>query len=57
MASFIILLDHDFELAYFFGVPDYGLTVDGRLGIQKDPGEPYVISGRCLRNFVLVALV
>lgn len=57
VASFVILLDHDFELTYFFGVADYGLTVDGRFGIQKDLGEPYVVSSCCLSNFVFVALV
>ena len=57
VASFVILLDHVFEISYFFRVPDYGLTVDGRFGIHQDFGQPYVVRGCCLGHSVIVALV
>jgi hypothetical protein len=57
VASFVILLDHVFEISYFFRVPDDGLTVDGRFGIHQDFGQPYVVRGCCLGHSIIVALV
>lgn len=44
-------------LTHFFKVADYGLTVNGRFGIFKDLGEPYDLSGCCLRNFVFETMI